>query len=75
MMQLWTKMRMPLSKSGGDERGATAIEYCLLAGGIALAILVVVFSVGAETNGLFESVESNLDLTERCVEVGSNCNK
>ena len=75
MMWLWTKKRTPLSKFGEDKQGATAIEYGLIAGGIAVAILGAVFSVGNELSGLFESVEPTLDLTERCVEAGSNCGK
>lgn len=29
-----------------DEAGSTAVEYCLLAGGIALAIIVAVLALG-----------------------------
>jgi pilus assembly protein Flp/PilA len=41
-----------------DERGVTAIEYGLIASGIALAIAVIVPSVGAALEGIFTSVAS-----------------
>jgi pilus assembly protein Flp/PilA len=37
-----------------EQRGATAIEYGLIATGIALGIAVVVFVMGEELTGLFE---------------------
>lgn len=40
-----------------DENGATAIEYCLIAAGIALAIVTVVNNVGtALLNNKFNSI-------------------
>ncbi|QQO12834.1 Flp family type IVb pilin [Bradyrhizobium diazoefficiens] len=42
-----------------DENGATAIEYCLIAAGIALAIVTVVNNTGsALLNNKFNSVSS-----------------
>jgi pilus assembly protein Flp/PilA len=43
-----------------DDSGATAIEYGLIAAGISIAIVVVVFSVGTELNNTFTAVESAL---------------
>ncbi len=44
-----------------DERGATAIEYGLIAAGIALAIVTVVNSVGtALLNNKFELISAAL---------------
>jgi len=38
-----------------DERGATAIEYALIASGIAAAIIAIVFGVGNTiTNNLYD---------------------
>jgi pilus assembly protein Flp/PilA len=37
-----------------SEKGATAIEYGLIAAGIAVAISVVVFTFGEDLTGLFE---------------------
>ncbi|WFU70156.1 MULTISPECIES: Flp family type IVb pilin [unclassified Bradyrhizobium] len=42
-----------------DEHGATAIEYCLIAAGIALAIVTIVNNTGsALLNNKFNSVSS-----------------
>src|SRR3954468_23515166 len=43
-----------------DESGATAIEYCLIASGIALAIIVSVQSIGPTLSGKFTAVNSSL---------------
>ncbi len=74
MVWPWTKRRIPSTKFGKDEQGATAIEYSLIVGGIAIAILATILSMGNELSGLFESVASIFS-TERCVEVGSSCDK
>lgn len=74
MMQLWPKMRSLSTEFGEDERGATAIEYSLIAAGIAVAILAAVFSVGDELNNLFLAIADDVAL-DRCVEVGSNCDR
>jgi pilus assembly protein Flp/PilA len=49
-----------VSKFWSDERGATAIEYGLIAAGIALAIITVVNSLGTTMNDKFGSVSSSL---------------
>jgi pilus assembly protein Flp/PilA len=43
-----------------DESGATAIEYGLIAAGIAVAIIAVVQSLGTSLNTTFTSVQSSL---------------
>jgi len=43
-----------------DESGATAIEYGLIAAGIAVAIIAVVNSVGSQLTGTFTNVSNNL---------------
>jgi pilus assembly protein Flp/PilA len=43
-----------------DDSGATAIEYGLIAAGIAVAIIVVVLSVGTNLTTTFETVSDNL---------------
>lgn len=53
-------MRQFLSKFLGDESGATAIEYCLIAAGISIVIVVAVNGIGATLNGSFTSVNSSL---------------
>jgi len=43
-----------------DESGATAIEYSLIAGGIALAIIATVKGMGPKLNTTFSSISSQL---------------
>ncbi|HZR60323.1 MAG TPA: Flp family type IVb pilin [Xanthobacteraceae bacterium] len=43
-----------------DQSGATAIEYGLIAAGIAVAIIVVVQSLGSQLNTTFSSVSGAL---------------
>lgn len=49
-----------VSKFWSDESGATAIEYGLIAAGIALAIITVVNSLGSTLNDKFGSISSSL---------------
>ncbi len=44
-----------------DENGATAIEYGLIAAGIAVAIAVTVGLVGDELVAMFEGVQTELE--------------
>ena len=53
-------MRQLFSKFLGDQSGATAIEYCLIACGIALAIIVTVQGIGPQLNTKFSSVNDSL---------------
>jgi pilus assembly protein Flp/PilA len=43
-----------------DTSGATAIEYGLIAAGIAVAIIAVVNGVGTKLTSTFQSVSDNL---------------
>ena len=49
-----------LKKFMKSESGATAIEYGLIAAGIAVAIAVVVFTVGSKLNTLFTNIAGQL---------------
>ncbi len=53
-------MRRLLSKFLCDQSGATAIEYCLIATGIAFVIIAAVNGIGTALNGSFTSVNSSL---------------
>ncbi len=53
-------MKQVFSKFLSDESGATAIEYGLIAAGIALAIIAVVNGVGTNLNEKFTSINSSL---------------
>ena len=43
-----------------DESGATAIEYGLIAAGIAIAIITAVNGVGTSLSGKFDTVSTSL---------------
>jgi pilus assembly protein Flp/PilA len=43
-----------------EEKGATAVEYGLLVGLIAVAIIFTVLALGGELNRLFQAVETAL---------------
>jgi Flp pilus assembly pilin Flp len=43
---------------GGDESGATAVEYSLILGGIAAAIIVMIYLFGGKVNNLYNNTES-----------------
>ncbi len=43
-----------------EESGATAIEYCLIAAGISLAIFATVFSIGPKLSLTFATVSAAL---------------
>ena len=53
-------MRELLVRFYEDEMGATAIEYGLIAAGIAGAIIAVVSTLGTNVNATFSSVSSQL---------------
>ncbi len=57
-----TKIDLHLARSfWRDDRGATALEYALLAALIFLAILATVRALGGELNSTFENIDSELD--------------
>ena len=49
-----------IARFASDETGATAIEYCLIACGIAFAIIVAVQGIGPQLNTKFSAVNSSL---------------
>jgi pilus assembly protein Flp/PilA len=53
-------MKRSLLKFWSDESGATAIEYGLIAAGIALAIIAVVNGLGTTLNDKFSSINTSL---------------
>lgn len=63
MLRLYTKvmeMKVRLRRALTDESGATAIEYGLIAAGIAVAIITIVFTLGTEINNMFSDVQTQL---------------
>ena len=53
-------MRRLIARFLSDRSGATAIEYCLIASGIALAIVVAVQAIGPTLATKFTSVNTSL---------------
>lgn len=53
-------MKRIVLKFLSDNSGATAIEYGLIAAGIALAIIAVVNGLGTNLNGVYTSINSSL---------------
>ena len=53
-------MKNLLTRFARDESGATAIEYGLIAAGIALAIIAAVNSLGTALSSNFSSISSSL---------------
>jgi len=53
-------MRNLITRFVRDESGATAIEYGLIAAGIAVAIIAAVNAVGTALNTKFNNVSTNL---------------
>jgi pilus assembly protein Flp/PilA len=53
-------VRRLISKFLSDESGATAIEYCLIAAGIAFVIIASVQAIGPTLSTKFTAVNSSL---------------
>jgi pilus assembly protein Flp/PilA len=53
-------MQRLISRFLEDQSGATAIEYCLIACGISIVILVAVNNIGTTMNTKYDSVSSAL---------------
>jgi pilus assembly protein Flp/PilA len=41
-----------------DERGATAIEYAMIAAGLSIAIVAAAMALGTSVGGMYEQVKS-----------------
>ncbi len=44
-----------------DDGGTTAIEYALIASGIAAAIIAIVMTMGSQVNGMYTSVANGFN--------------
>ena len=53
-------MKSLISKFFKDESGATAIEYGLIAAGIAIAIITAVQGVGSQLSTTFNNISTSL---------------
>ena len=52
-----------VSRFANDESGATAIEYGLIASGIAVAIIAAVQTIGSSLDSMYESINTEIDTT------------
>jgi pilus assembly protein Flp/PilA len=53
-------MWLLVSRFLGNESGATAIEYCLIAAGLSIVIVTAVNGIGSTLNTRFVSINSSL---------------
>ncbi len=56
MLGLYVNLSEKIRKFAADESGVTAIEYGLIAAGIAVAIIVAVGLLGTELSAMFDAV-------------------
>ncbi len=61
MLKLYVSASEAVRKFKHDISGATAIEYGLIAAGIAVAIIVVVGLLGEELSELFDEIADELE--------------
>lgn len=54
-------MRTSVARFLKNESGATAIEYGLIAAGISVAIIAIVNTLGGTLEGVFSSVNSQIN--------------
>ena len=57
-MKFFQSLRFPFRRFLRDEKAATAIEYGLIAAGIAGAIIATVMAMGPTIAGLYEKVSN-----------------
>jgi len=53
-------MRSLIAKFLADQSGATAIEYCIIAAGIAIVIVAAVNGIGTQLGTNFTSISSSI---------------
>jgi Flp pilus assembly pilin Flp len=54
--RLRSTMGVLRARLAADERGATAIEYAMIAAGIGAALAATVYNLGSATQGLYQSL-------------------
>jgi len=58
--QAKTTLTRSMARFAREETGATAIEYAMIASGVAVAIAATVMNLGTTVNNLFTSVSNSL---------------
>lgn len=59
-MRMIKKCLSRMYKKISDERGATAIEYGMIAAAISVSIIVILSSIGTDIQGTFQSISDSL---------------
>ena len=54
------KAKTLVSQFARDEAGVTAIEYGMIAAGIAVGIMVTVFALGDDLNSMYANIDSEI---------------
>ncbi len=60
MLDAKNSVSAQLRKLAAEESGATAIEYGLIAAGIAVAIIGIVFTLGNDIAAFFQAIDTKL---------------
>ena len=60
MLDAKNSVSAQLRKLAAEESGATAIEYGLIAAGIAVAIIGIVFTLGNDLADFFQAIDTKL---------------
>lgn len=58
LLKVWCRGQIRYSEIARGERGATAVEYAILASLIAAVIIAVVSAIGSKTSNEFQSVNN-----------------
>jgi pilus assembly protein Flp/PilA len=61
LVRVWKAAQVKARALYGDESGVTAIEYGLIAGAIAVAIIVAVLALGEDIAEMFETTSGALE--------------
>ena len=56
MNRFWNRLPATVHALLRNDRGATAIEYALMASGIALAIMSTIYSLGDSVKALYDKI-------------------
>ncbi len=64
IIDLGSRVRGPVTKRvlalGGDQSGATAIEYGLIVAGISLAVIGIVFAFGEDIAAYYQAIDTRI---------------
>lgn len=61
LVRVWKAVQAKTRTLYGDESGVTAIEYGLIAGAIAVAIIVAVIALGEDIAEMFEQTSAAMN--------------